>query len=131
MLDAGVGCFRSESDFIDVTQELWHYHYISALFERGIVNGADGRYFEPDAPITREDAAVILFRALEFTEVPLDVQKFDFADKNQISDYAKEAVFAVADNGLILGRDSDSFVPKDFLTRAEAVMIVYRVIMGR
>ena len=55
------------------------------------------------------------------------VSGFIFADDEQISDYAKTAVYALYDAGIINGVSEDEFAAKDYLTRAQAAKIIYGI----
>ncbi|MGN0180542.1 MAG: S-layer homology domain-containing protein [Monoglobaceae bacterium] len=57
------------------------------------------------------------------------VEKSDikFAYENLMADYAKTAIYTMADNGIVNGVDEVNFAPCDFLTRAEAAKIIYGV----
>ena len=57
-----------------------------------------------------------------------DSAKKTFADENEISDYAKEAVNALYNNGLINGIDGSRFAPANHATRAEAAKIIYNLL---
>jgi len=112
-------------EFADVSQSDWYAPYVACAADAGIVTGSNG-YFNPLGNITREDMAVILFRAakLAASENTRDV----FYDSDQMSDYAKEAIFAMYENGIINGRGNGMFVPKGTATRAEAAQMVFKII---
>ena len=75
--------------------------------------------------ITRQDMAVMVFRALEARDIALNVaQEISFEDYNFISDYAKEAIDVLSGAGLINGRGSD-FDPLESANRAEAAKLIY------
>ena len=59
---------------------------------------------------------------------PLKDEIVDFADKNEISDYAVKAVDKVAYLGLIVGNENLEFSPKKYATRAETAVILQRLI---
>jgi hypothetical protein len=100
----------------------WARDYILALFQLRMIQGyADGS-FQPDSPITREEVATILQRALAllplehpppFTDVPAD-------------SWAYSPVQAVVANGLMVGFPDGSFHPASPATRAEACIVSAR-----
>ena len=49
----------------------------------------------------------------------------EFADSNDISEYAKEAVSALTEKGIINGLSDGSFAPLSSLTRAQAAQLIY------
>ncbi|HHW00656.1 MAG TPA: S-layer homology domain-containing protein, partial [Clostridiaceae bacterium] len=51
-----------------------------------------------------------------------------FTDEAEISGYAKEAVAAIQKAGIIKGTGDGRFAPKNNATRAEAAVIIYRLL---
>jgi len=111
--------------FADVLEDDWYYESINILSSNDIVSG-DGTNFNPDSLVTRQDSAVILYRALASIGKNMN-GTFNFADMDTVSDYAKEAVGAMASNGIIKG-DSEGFRPHSSLTRGEAAVLINRII---
>ena len=114
------------SVFNDVNAGDWYLPYVSAAEKAGIVNGNNG-YFYPDALITREDAAVIIYRALQYKNIGLssDTNTY-FDDTDNISEYAKTAVESLSTMEIINGYDNQ-FKPKGNTKRAEAAAMLYRL----
>lgn len=112
-------------EFADVSESDWHNEYIKILSSNNIVSG-DGTNFYPDNTVTRQDAAVILYNTLASIGKSYDGSA-EFADSSMISDYAKTAVEALASNGIIKG-DESGFRPLSPLTRAEAAVLICRII---
>ncbi len=116
-----------ENPFTDVPEGQWYTDAILWAAENGIVNGVSSDAFDPDAGITREQLALILYRyakscGYETTETELT----DFEDKDQISDYAIEAIrYAVAE-GIMGGKTDTTLAPKDGATRAEVAAMLMR-----
>lgn len=113
------------AEFDDVSDADWFAPYIKRATGAGVIFGS-GNMFLPNDNITRQDAAVILFRAANIEEVP----ESDFEDLNEIAEYALEAVKALSGTGVIKGYDDNTFRPAKFLTRAEAASIVNRLLQG-
>ena len=109
--------------FADVTDSDWFAPYIRNAVAAGIVNG-DGNAFKPNNAITREDAALIIFRALGLESG----SEITFTDAENISEYAKAAVAAMVRDGFISGMGDGTFVPKNTLTRAQAAQLIYNAI---
>ena len=85
--------------------------------------------FEPEAAITREDAAVILARAAQYAGISLAQNSAAvFTDADTISDYAVEAVGAMQANGVIMGMEDGSFQPQQYTTRAQACKMLYKLL---
>jgi len=116
-----------ECSFTDVRKEDWFYSYVAVAEAVGLANGKDNRTFGVGEPITRQDMAVMAFRALQISGItlPSEDSQAVFYDISEVSDYALEAVVAMKQNGIINGYDGYHFVPMGFATRAEAAKIVY------
>ena len=110
--------------FNDVNESDWYADYVYAASENGIVNGSDG-YFMPNDEITRQDAAIMIFRALKSRGRNVFGSKL-FDDTDSIADYAKDAVSALAASGIINGSDG-KFNPLNTTTRAEAATMLYNL----
>lgn len=112
--------------FSDVSENDWYFDCVSKVSSFGIIKG-DGTSFNPNNLIKREDAALIIYRILDFRgEKPLGHKPF--ADRNNISDYAKDAVYALGGAGIIQGSGDNMFMPKSCLTRAEAAQLIYNAL---
>lgn len=111
--------------FYDVTPADWFYPYISTAKARGIVTGT-GNGFGVGGLITREDLCTMAARALSAAGYKVRGGEASFTDYALVSDYAKEAVSFLAENGIINGMGDGSFNPKNNTTRAEAAVLLYR-----
>ena len=111
--------------FADVKKDDWFAPFVEAAKLAGIATGADGK-FMPDENISREDMAVLLYRAYGFDKS--QNEKDVFTDSDLISDYAKSAVFALYEKGILLGNGNGEFNPKWTALRAEAAQVIYRSI---
>ena len=103
-------------------------HSVAALSTLGIIKGTSDTTFSPYKTITREEAATILQRTLGC--LGADVQKdsdLTFSDDADISDWAKEAVYALNGEGILLGTAENNFSPKSNFTKEQAVATVLRI----
>ncbi len=115
--------------FEDVSEGDWFYEYVSTLYSAGIINGVNETMFGTGTKITRQDAVVMIDRVMEKCSlIEEDYEKVDdFRDSILISDYALESINRLKSNGLIAGDENNSFNPKNFITRAEAAVMIFRV----
>ena len=120
----------STCDFADVNSGDWFYEYVAAAFTKGLING-DGVNFRPNEDITRQDAAVIIFRFAENSGKKYTGGDLTFEDADSISDYAKNAVAALSSDGTINGIDGKRFAPQERLTRAQCAKMIYGIITER
>lgn len=89
----------------------------------GVVNGYEDGTFKPDAQITRGEFAAIV--AKTFNIGTGELKTAQFRDIN--GSWAKEAVLALASNGIINGYEDGTFHPEANITRAEMVAIIARI----
>lgn len=119
----------AETGFTDVECGRWSYPYIASGVAAAIINGVSEQKFAPEAFITRQDMAVIVFRAAQCMKLELSGTAA-FSDENEISDYAKKAVSHLAGTGIVNGVGNGLFAPKDAVTRAQAAKIIYELVMA-
>ncbi|MCI5892028.1 MAG: S-layer homology domain-containing protein [Clostridiales bacterium] len=110
------------TEFSDANGD-WYTPYIAAAAQNGLVTGREDGTFGVGDNITRQDMAVIIFRALGSNASEIH----EFTDSADISGYAVEAVSALYNMGIISGYTDGSFGPKDNATRAEAAKMLYGV----
>lgn len=120
----------SKSNFSDVPAGSYYYTAIATAKALGIAKGYDD-LFMPNAPITREDAMVLVARALKADGKTLTTGSIsdlnNFKDKGSVSDYAVSSVATLVKAGIVTG--SNSYLnPKSYVTRAEMAVILYRVL---
>ncbi|QHW32576.1 S-layer homology domain-containing protein [Paenibacillus rhizovicinus] len=145
-LDVPLNYELSKLHFDDVpgivnADALWDFRYIETAAREGIIRGTQPRTFEPTNNLSREEAAVILSRALD-TKLDTDANKINanlqkqFKDYAQITYYARAAVTAIAKKGYIQGSPVDpkdpkkgfTFEPQSSLLRSDAAIIVGKVL---
>ncbi len=112
-------------DFADVKEGAWYEQYVNVAAQNGIVSGIGNGEFGVGDNITRQDAAVILSNAVKMI---VENGKLDFTDSDEISAYAKEAVKQLSTIGVINGIGDGSFAPKANCTRAQAAVMIYRLL---
>jgi len=112
--------------FGDVYAEDWYKSYVDIAAALGVINGADGM-FKPNDYITRQDAALILYRALSLKfEIP-DGAVF-FTDEADVASYASMAVRSMAAQKIITGYEDGSFMPMANTNRAQATTLISRAL---
>ena len=107
---------KATSPFKDVADTDYGVSSIAYLYENEITVGDSNGNFNPDANITRQEAAIMLVKAFEATGTSSDL----YADDAQIASWAKSFVYTAKAAGLMKGDDHNEFNPTDRLTRAEA-----------
>lgn len=115
--------------FTDVIKGQWYYEYVTTAERAGITNGISEDLFGVGRFITRQDLATMLFRAMyPYAE---ETSETRFNDREDVSEYARNAVDFMYMNGIIRGDENGNFNPATFATRAEAVAMIHRILKGR
>ena len=124
-----IGVSENANTFSDVDESAWYVSTVETAVACGIVSGMSEEKFGVGIPITRQDMATILYRAVKYAEVNLySVAEPEFSDEDDIPDYAKEAVGALSKAKVINGMEDGTFMPKKTATRAEAAVMLYNLL---
>ena len=126
LITVAFGIPAGDGRFSDVSSESWYYPYVSASGANGIIQGSDG-LFNPDREIKREDAALMIYRALAFHNITLTGSS-NFEDNHNISLYAYTAVGALRAHSIVQGSSGNVFLPANSITRAEAAQMIYNAV---
>lgn len=117
-----------ESSFTDVSADSWYGAAVIWASENGIVNGVGGGLFDPDASLTREQMAMMLYRFAGYlgsnTEKRADLSAYGDADA--VSAFAQDAMAWAVAESLVNGRSAAELAPKAGATRAELATILFR-----
>lgn len=111
--------------FADVSLQSWYAGIIQTMQNCSLINGVTENTFQPNAPITREDAALILIRAYKLIKGDSALSEASsFKDFALVSDYAKDSVSSAHALGIISGDSNGFFLPASKTTRAEAAAML-------
>ncbi len=126
MLDLvlGLKVAGGQTPFTDVAAGAWYAPYVAAAVGDGLVEGTSPTTFSPDAPLTRQEMAVLLARALKLSATAA----LHFSDDGQIAGWALPGVEAAVAGGLMAGYPDGSFLPEVAATRAEAAQVLANAI---
>ncbi len=117
-----------DCQFADVADGSYYELAIAWAAENGIVTGFNTTEFKPDANVTREQFAAILFRYAQYkgmAAVTLEENLLGYADESQISAYAIPAMNWAVGQSLINGIGNE-LQPQGNATRAQAAAILHR-----
>jgi len=112
------------SGYTDVKSTEWYASHIAKAVKMGVMQGYNGK-MDPESSITREQAFLVLARALKLEPVSLPTKSFE--DASKVSDWAKGHVFAMINAGYIQGSDG-RINPQANITRAEFAQLIYNII---
>ena len=116
--------------FTDVKADAYYAPYVNWAAQNGIVEGVTATTFAPDTNINREQMAVIMANYAKKLgyDLPKTLQAVTFADNAQISSWAKNAVRAMQQAGILAGKNGNKFDPKGTATRAEVATVLRRFV---
>ena len=116
------GNLTADNEFSDVSDGQWHNKAISTMAKLGIVKGRRADSFDPDASITRAEFAAICAR---FNTKPVE-NSGSFSDIS--GHWAEKYIERAATLGWIAGYSDGTFRPSNYITRAEAMTMINRVL---
>lgn len=112
--------------FTDVAPDAWYADGINRCAAAGILQGSEGKAM-PEDPITREQAMVMLCRALGIAAEDVGALA-GFSDLSLASDYARPYVAALVKAGVVKGDANGLLNPLSKITRAEIVTMIDRLV---
>ena len=109
----------------------WYTGYLTAAKRLGISNGVGNNMFAPEKEITRQEMFTLLYNILKTLDRPLQADSgrtlADFADADQVADWAREAVAALVKAGIVNG-SSGRIDPLSTATRAEIAQMMQNLL---
>ena len=124
---AGSPAVEGENPFTDVAEGQYYRDAVVWATGKGIVSGFGDGIFAPDAPITREQLAVMLYNYAAVFDYDIEVFSIaaeEYSDYPQTSAYAKTALNWAVDTGIIHGMGDGTLAPQGQATRAEAATML-------
>lgn len=118
------------ANFSDVQADAWYAEAVGWAASNKVVTGyADGT-FRPNAAVTREQAAAILYRYAKSKDIDVSVGEntniLSYVDVQQASEYAIPALQWAVGAGVLNGKNGDRLAPTGTATRAEIAAIMQR-----
>lgn len=109
------------SVYNDANTSAWYYNDLELAVAMRTFQGANGK-LNPEAPITREEAFVVLARAFALESGDTAVLK-NYTDGNSVSAWAQGSLAALIENGYVNGANG-KLNPKNSITRAEFAKVI-------
>ena len=122
---AGSPAVSGENVFTDVPNGSWYADAVTWGVENGLVTGTTDTTYEPNAGITREQMATLLWRYAGSPDVSGSDGLDQFTDAASISGYARTAMAWASQQGLVNGTNG-TLSPRGSATRAEIATILMR-----
>lgn len=116
------------SAFRDVAAGTWYANAVAWASANGIVNGVSATSFAPNANVTREQMAALMFRYAKYKgyNIAATAELGGYADSGQVSEWAYRAMQWANGMNLIQGRTATTLFPAGTATRAENATILMR-----
>lgn len=108
---------QSKVEFTDVPSTSWAYSEVAKAIAAGYIQGFNNE-MRPNAPINRQEAAVIVSKLLKLDAGSIEVLEV-FSDASQIASWSKGSVAAAVTAKVLKGYPDGTFGPVKALTRAE------------
>lgn len=122
----------STAAFSDVYSGAWYENAVKWAASQGIASGMGNGTFAPNAAITREQLAVMLYNYATRRGVGSVVSSGSgypsFSDSGSISAWALNAVAAMQSSGIIAGKAGGGFDPKGGASRAETAQMLWNLL---
>lgn len=129
MISRALGLQSSGKGSFDDTAGKWYEGEVQALFEAGITEGTSATTFNPDAQISREQAAVLMARVLAYVKYQTDkVAKDNYSDAADIHSYFLDDIKLLQALDIMTGKSDGTFDPEGKLTRAQMAKILKRTL---
>lgn len=124
------GIFEDDKDKIINNQSVFNDTNdisVNKLYESGIVSGRTETEFAPYDYIYREEAAKIISGLCGLIDVECFGLDINYADENDISDWAVDSVKGLSSIGVFVGDDNNKFNPQNYITKEEFVLVLFRL----
>lgn len=120
--------------FNDVPTDKWYFTTVNTAASAGLISGYSYSRFGPDDPVSREQMAVMITKALAYKGQSSNLSEADttsmltgLSDKNSISPWARSGVALMMQQAIMKGRGNAEFAPRANATRAEATVLIHQM----
>lgn len=118
---------RTSTAFTDILLHTYSAE-IDCAYRLGIINGISDTMFDPDSSVTREAAAVMLYRAyMVCGGEPIVSEEIVYTDTEEIADWASAEVRQMSAQGIVRGMGDGTFAPQDTYTREQCYLTMLRL----
>ncbi|CAN7728684.1 S-layer homology domain-containing protein [Paenibacillus sp. LjRoot56] len=131
----GLKLENGATPFSDVEQADWYSSAVNTAYSYRLISGLEDGTFRPNDTITREQAMVILAKAIaltglkdELSEQSADAILRPFEDAAGVSSWAHSSVADNLQAGIVFGRNETLLAPKGYMTRAEVATMMQRLL---
>ncbi|WP_342551571.1 S-layer homology domain-containing protein [Paenibacillus sp. FSL R7-0652] len=111
----------------DFAENAWYAEELLTTLDSGITKGFTNKMYRPDVFILREQAAVMIANVLKKNNFHPTLGEQIFKDDKDIASWANSSVYLLKSHKIVQGQNN-FFYPKREVTRAEAAMMIYRML---
>lgn len=133
----GLNYQPSANPFTDLYGNEWYYEPVQTAYQYDLIKGYDNGSFFPEKNMTREEAMVIIMKAIKLTGFDIDITEENiktqlnrFEDSEEISDWAEKSIAINIEHKIINASDTNLLNPKDYITRGEVATIVMKMLQN-
>lgn len=101
--------------------------YVYTLSRLGVVDGRGDGIFDPDAAITRQEAAKLLSKTADVLDIARTSLALEYSDQNEAAEWAVPFISDVSNIGVMLGVSENRFDPQGTYTREQSIMTMLRL----
>ncbi|WP_340399638.1 cohesin domain-containing protein [Paenibacillus sp. FSL H8-0079] len=129
----GLAPMQGASSFTDVKSSDWYNQVVNTAYNYKLIDGYEDGSFRPDDKITREQAMVMLSRAMQVVGLTVDPNTSEalrngYKDAGTVSAWAQQGVAASVGAGIVQGRNDANLAPQHTMTRAEVAVTIQRLL---
>jgi hypothetical protein len=132
----GLKPIQETVSFPDVSASAWYSSAVATAHSYKLISGFEDGTFRPGDKITREQAMMVIAKAMEITGLKgkLPVKSVDevlqqFTDRADASNWALGSILHNIQAGVVTGRSSTVLAPRANITRAEVAAIVQNLLL--
>jgi len=125
---------EAQGNFQDVSSNMTLAPAVNAVAAAGIMQGISANQFNPEELITREQVALTIVNALQYSGMPLVPRETNFLDADEMTSTTKLAIFHASNYDIINGIPENGklrFEPKSNATRAQAAAFIIRFLNAK
>ena len=125
--EAGESAAKGTASFTDIAEGQWYTDAVNWAAEQGVVNGYPEGTFRPEAPITRQEMATMLYRYWKLRGgkyTAKDDVLAGYQDRGEVADWALEAMRWTVQSGIIIGMTPTTLNPAGSATRAQVALVL-------
>ena len=113
--------------FTDVSPSDWYYDAVSWCYQNGIMTGLSTSSFAPDAPLSQQQMALILYQFAKYSGIDVSSQGdlSAYSDGENVSLWAKQGMEWAVGSGLLPTSSGNTLNPSASVTRSQMAMVLY------